>query len=98
MLFEDYNLVYIVVVLQSLSCGQLFMTSWTATRQASQSFTISGSLLKLVSIEATMPSNYLIHCCLSLLLPSLFHNIRVFFNKSSCQVAKILELKHQSFQ
>ena len=89
MLFEDYNLVYVVVVLQSLSCVQLFMTSWTATRQASQSFTVSRSLLKLVSIESMMPSNYLIHCCLFLLLPSFFHSIRVFSNETSHQLSSV---------
>ena len=89
MLFEDYNLVYVVVVLQSLSCVQLFMTSWTATRQASQSFTVSRSLLKLVSIESMMPSKYLIHCCLFLLLPSFFHSIRVFSNETSHQLSSV---------
>ena len=37
-------------------------TPWTAARQASLSFTISQSLLKLMSIESVMPSNYLILC------------------------------------
>jgi len=49
-----------VVVVQSLSHVQLFATPWTAARQASLSFTISWSLLKLMSIELVMPSNYLI--------------------------------------
>ena len=46
-------------------------TSWTAARQASLSFTIPQSLLKLMSIELVMPSNYLI-LCLPLLLSSVF--------------------------
>ena len=50
--------------------------------QASLSFTISQSLLKLISIESVMPSNHLILCCPFLLLPSLFPSIRVFFNES----------------
>ena len=50
------------VVVQSLSCQQLFVTPWTAARQASLSFTISQSLLKLMSIESVMPSNHLILC------------------------------------
>ena len=50
--------------------------------QASLSFTISQSLLKLMSIESVMPSNHLILCCLLLLPPSLFPNIRVFSNES----------------
>ena len=53
--------VYIIVL--SLNCVQLFVTPWTAARQASLSFTISQSLLKLMSIESVMPSNYLIFCC-----------------------------------
>ena len=38
------------------------VTPWTAAHQAFLSFTISQSLLKLVSIEAVMPSNHLILC------------------------------------
>ena len=51
--------------------------------QASLSITISQSLLKLMSIESVMPSNYLILCCLLLLLPSIFPSIRVFSNESA---------------
>ena len=51
---------------------------WTAAHQASLSFTISQSLLKLMSMELVMPSNYLIFCCPLLLLPSIFPSIRVF--------------------
>ena len=50
----------LVVVVQSLSRFQLFVTPWTAARQASLPFTISQSLLKLMSIELVMPSNHLI--------------------------------------
>ena len=57
-------------------------TPWTVTCQAFQSFTISQSLLKLMSIESVMPSNHLILCC-SLLLLSLFPSIRVFSNESA---------------
>ena len=70
-----------VVVAQSLSCVLLFATPWTATHQASLSFTISQSLLKLMSIESIMPSNHLILCCPLLLLPSIFPSIRVFPNE-----------------
>ena len=56
------------------------MTPWTAARQASLSFTISWSLLKLISIELTMPSKHLI-LCRPLLLPSIFPRIRVFSNE-----------------
>ena len=46
-----------------------------------QSFTISWSLLKLMSIESVMPSNHLILCHPLLLPPSIFPNIRVFSNE-----------------
>ena len=57
-------------------------TPWTAACQASPSFTISQSLLKLMSIKSVMPSNYLILCHPLLLLPSIFPSIRVFSNYS----------------
>ena len=55
---------------------------WTAAHQASLSFTISWSLLKLMSIELVMPSNQLIRCHPLLLPPSIFPSIRVFSNES----------------
>ena len=67
-----------IVVVQWLSHVRLFVTPWTAACWASLSFTISQSLLKLMSIESTMPSNHLILCFPRLLLPSIFPNIRVF--------------------
>ena len=70
-----------IVFVQSLSSAQLFVTLWTAARQASLSFTISWSLLKLMSIESMMPSNHLILCHPLLLLPSIFSSIRVFSNE-----------------
>ena len=66
---------------QSLSRVWLFVTPWTAARQASLSITNSQSLLRLVSIESVMPSNHLILSC-PLLLPSIFPSIRVFSNES----------------
>ena len=65
------------VVVQSLSCVCLFMTPWTAAHQASLSFTISWSLVKLMSIESVMTSNHLILCHSLLLLLSTFPSIRV---------------------
>ena len=62
---------------QSLSCVQLFVTPWTAACRAALFFTISRSLLKLVSIESVMPSDHLI-LCRHLLLPSVFPSIRIF--------------------
>ena len=58
----------------------LFVTPWTAARQASLSITNSQSLLKLMSKESVMPSTLLI-LCHSLLLPSIFCSIRVFSNE-----------------
>ena len=66
---------------QLLICVPLFVTPWTVALQASLSITISRSLLKLMSIELVMPSNYLILCRPLLLLPSIFHIIRVFSNE-----------------
>ena len=58
------------------------MTPGTAAHQASLLFTISRSLLKLISIESVMPSNHLILCHPIPLLPSIFPSIRVFSNES----------------
>ena len=63
------------------SCLTL-LTPWTAARQASLSFTISWSLLKLMSTESVMPSNHLVLCCPLVLLPWTFPSIRVFSNES----------------
>ena len=68
--------------IQLLSQVWLFVTPWTAARQASLSITNSQSLLKLMSIESVMPSNHLILCCPLLLLSSIFPCIRVFSNES----------------
>ena len=69
------------------------MTPWTAACQASLSFTISQSLLKLMSMETVLPSSHLI-LCRPLLLPSIFPSIRVFSNES---VLHIKWLKYWSF-
>ena len=71
---------------QSLSHVQLFSTPWTVAHQASVSFTISQSLLKLLSIESVMPSSHLILCRRLLLLPSIFPNIRVFSSESALRI------------
>ena len=69
-----------MVVVQLLSRVLLFVTLWTAARQAPLSFTIPWNLLRFMSIELVMLSNNLI-LCLPLLLPSTFHSIRVFSNE-----------------
>ena len=75
-----------VDAVQSLSRVRLFVTPWTAARQASLSFTISWSLLKLMSIESVMPSNHLILCRPRLLPPSIFPSIRGFSNDSALRI------------
>ena len=61
---------------------QLFVTPWTATRQASLSITNSQSLLILMSIKSVMPSNHLILCSPLLFPNSIFSSIRVFSNET----------------
>ena len=76
----------IIVIVQSLSWVRLFVTPWTAAHQASLSFTISQSSLRLISIELMMPSNHLILCCSLLLLPSIFSSIRILSNESDLHI------------
>ena len=71
---------------QSLSPLRLFATPWTAACQASLSITNSWSLLKLMSIESVIPSNYLILCRPLLLPPSIFPRIRVFSNEPALRI------------
>jgi len=80
--------------MQSLSRVSLYVTPWTAARQASLSFTNSQSLLKLMSIKSVVPSNHLILCHLLLVLPSIFPNIRVFSKES---VLRIMWPRYWSF-
>ena len=84
---------YDVTVQFSHSVVSHSVTPWTAACQASLSITNSRSLLKLMSIESVMPSNYLI-LCWPLLLPSVFPSIRVFSNEL---VLHIRGPKHWSF-
>ena len=67
---------------QLLSHVQLFVIPWIAAHQGSLSITNSWSLLKLMSVESVMPSNHLVLCLPLLLLPSVFHSIRVFSSES----------------
>ena len=62
------------------------MTPWIAACQASLSFTISQSWLKLISIKLVMPSSHLILCHPLLLLTLIFPSIRVFFKESALQI------------
>ena len=78
---------------QQLSCVRLFVTPWTAARQATLSITNSQSLLKLMSIELVMPSNDFVLYC-SLLPPLILPSIRVFYNET---VLRIRQPKYWSF-
>ena len=77
-----------VVAVQLLSHVQLFVTPWAAAHQAALFFTISESLLKLMSIESMMASNRLILCRPLLLLLSIFTSIRVFSYESAVCITK----------
>ena len=77
-----FSIVAVSESVQSLSHVQFLATQWTAAPQASLSFTISQSPLKLMSIELVMPTNHLILCRPLLLPPSVFPSIRVFSNES----------------
>ena len=71
------------------------MTPWAVACQASLSFTISWSLLKLMSVKSVMPSNHLILCHPLLLLPSIFPSNRAFSSDPS--VLRIRWPKYSSF-
>ena len=75
-----------MVVVQSISHIQLFVTPWAVACQASLSFIISQSLLQLTFIESMMPSNDFILFCPLLLLSSIFPSIRVFSNESALHI------------
>ena len=94
----EYHKEYYVIIVQLLSCVRLSVTPWTATHQVPLYSTTSWSLLKYMSIESVMVSNYLILCCPHLLFIPVLPRITVFSNGFSYQMAKILEYQHQSFQ
>ena len=98
---DKYHMISLIVVFQLLSHVQLFAILWTAPCQVSLSFTISQSLLKLMSVESAMPSNHLVIRCPLFLLLSVFPSIRVFSNQSVLCIRwqKLLQfqLQHQSF-
>ena len=75
---------FFIVVVQSLIRVRLFVTWWTAAHQGFLSFTISRSLLKLMSIDLVMQSNHHILYHPFLLLPSIFLRIKVLSNE--CQL------------
>ena len=73
-------------VVQSLSHVQVFAIPGTAALQASLSFTVSRSLLKLTSIESVMPCNHVILSRPLLLLPSMYPSIRVFSSELALHI------------
>ena len=79
--YSPWYLIYSCPSVQLLSYVRLFVTPWTATRQASLSITSSRSPPRLMSVESVMSSIHLI-LCRPLLLPSVFPSIRVFSNES----------------
>ena len=81
-----------VAVVQSLSCVQLFGTTWIAAHQASKSFTVFRNLLKFMSIESVILSNLLILHSLLLLL-SILPSIRCFSNESALLLLELLASK-----
>ena len=89
----------IVIVFQLLSCIWLFATPWTIPHWAALSFTISWSLLKLMSIESVMPSNHLILCRPLLLLHKIPASGSFLMSQLFASGGKVLELQllHQSF-
>ena len=85
--FFHFDLLLLFVVVQSLSCVWLFATPWTAACQASLSFIISLTLLKLMSIKTVMPYNLLILCHPLLLPPSIFPSIRILSKESALKTS-----------
>ena len=82
-IFPNIGILFYLLLLLFNHCHvQLFVTSWTAACQASLSFPIFQSLLKLMSIESVILSNHPILCHSLLLLPSIFPNFRIFPNES----------------
>ena len=71
------------LVAHLLSHIWFFATPWIAACQASLSFIISWTLLKLMSIKSVMQSNHFIHCHPFLLLPSIFPSIMVFSSETA---------------
>ena len=80
----------VIIIVQSLSCVRLFVTPWTEAHQAFLSFTISRSLLKLMSIEWVMSSNHLILCH-----PLLLYFLQFFPASGSFPMSRLIALGGQ---
>ena len=90
---------FLLELFQLLSHVWLFVTPWTEECQASLSFTVSQSLLKLMTIESMIPPNHLILCRPLLLLPSIFPSISVQLlvttGTVACQAPLSMEFSRQ---
>ena len=84
--FQRVRVIVVFVIVQSLSRVQLFATPWTAAHQASLYFTVSQSLLQLMSNESVMPSNRLVLCPPLLCLLTIFSSIKVFSDESALHI------------
>ena len=85
MIHKFWRLFHWFVFVQLPRHVRLFVTPWTATRQASLSLTIAQSLPNFMSIASEMPSNHLIFWC-PVLLPSIFPSIWDFSNESAVHI------------
>ena len=83
---------FFISSVQSLSRVWLFLTPWTAARQASLSITNSRSLPELMSIELVMPSNHLILCRPLLLLPYIWVIFHYSFLSTWCIITSCLSI------
>ena len=83
---HNVNTDSVVAVVQFLSHFWLFETPWTAACQAFLSFSISGNLLKFMSLKLGMPCSCLILCYPLLLPPLIFSSIKVFSNESALHI------------
>ena len=97
--FTGYSLTDVVTALYEVDTFRQTLTA-PLTYDFNPFSHVSWNLLKFMSTESVMPSNHLILCHPLLLLSSVFPSFSVFSNESahSYQVAKVLELQHQSFQ
>ena len=86
----------VIVAVKSLS--RVFMTQWTIACQAPLAFTISRSVLKLMSIESVIPSKHLVLCHSLLLLSPIFLIFRVFSNELALHIRLEFQPQHQFLQ
>ena len=83
-ILQTLGVVYLLIlVFETIVVQSLFATPWITAHQASLSFTIFQSLLKLMSIESATLSNHLILCRPLLLLSSIFPSITIFSSEAA---------------